>query len=258
MTESGHLYADLSSYYDLLCAGVDYAEQADFAHRVFHTFADASVAGRTHPRYLDLACGTGPHIAGMLAHGYNCIGLDNSAQMLQMAQARCPQASFIHADMAALDLQSSVDLVSCFLYSIHYNHPLQSLRQTLARVWQALVPGGVFVFNAVDVRGINNRHVVSSAIEHQGHQLRFSSGWSYAGQGDVMDLHLTVEDGYQGNERRWHDVHTMAAVTIAELQQWLQQTGFEVTVLEHEYRCLQAWNGDTFNVLIVASKPVSV
>lgn len=257
MTESGHLYADLSSYYDLFCAGVDYAEQADFANRIFHTFAGHSSAGPEHPRYLDLACGTGPHIAGMLAHGYHCIGLDNSADMLKMAQVRCPSVRFIQSDMAALDLQSAVDLVSCFLYSIHYNYPLESLRQTLARVWQALVPGGVFVFNAVDVRGINNRHQVSSAIEHQGHALRFSSGWTWAGQGDVMDLHLSVEDSFQGEVRRWHDVHTMAAITVAELQQWLQQTGFAVTVLEHDYRCLQAWGGDSFNVLIVASKPVS-
>lgn len=261
MTQSGHLYADLSHYYDLFCAGVDYGEQCEFAHRVFRSFSGQAPAQNSRPaaqpRYLDLACGTGPHIAHMLAYGYQCSGLDNSADMLRMAQARCPRAQLIHADMAALALDNCVELVSCFLYSIHYNHPLSALYQTLARVWQALVPGGVFVFNMVDVRGINSRHVVSTELEHQGHQLRFKSGWTYCGQGDAMALHLMVEDSYQGQTRQWQDVHTMSAITVDEMQHWLQYCGFEVTVLEHDYRSLQVFGGDSFNVLVVAVKPVS-
>lgn len=35
----------------------------------------------------------------------------------------------------------------------------------------------------------------------------------------------------------------------------LQQTGFDVTLLEHDYSRLRAWDGRSFNVLVVAVKP---
>lgn len=250
MIDTGHLYGNLSSYYDLFCAGVDYTAQCEFAHRAFQCFALTS--GQC---YLDLACGTGPHIESMQGYGYACTGLDNSQNMLQMAQLRCPEADFVLANMVDLDLENCVDLASCFLYSIHYNHPLTSLRQTLAQVYRALVPGGIFIFDTVDIRGITSRHFVSSEAEHQGHQLRFRSGWTYAGEGDVMSLHLTVADEYQGQVSQWQDVHTMAAITIADLQQWLQDCGFEVTLLEHDFSCMQQWQGKSYNVLVVAQKP---
>jgi SAM-dependent methyltransferase len=250
MIDTGHLYGDLSSYYDLFCAGVDYSAQCEFAHRAFQCFAATSAQ-----RYLDLACGTGPHLQHMQSFGYQCTGLDNSIHMLEMAKLRCPQARFIHADMAALDMDNCADLVSCFLYSIHYNSPLVTLHQTLAAVYKALVPGGIFVFDTVDVRGITSQHFVSSELLHQDHQLRFKSGWTYAGQGDVMDLHLTVVDEFQGQIRQWQDVHQMSAFTIVQLQQWLQDSGFEVTLLEHDFSRLQQWQGQNFNVLVVARKP---
>lgn len=60
MSEISNLYADLSVYYDRFCAEVDYAEQCAFANRAFGCFATSG--GRD---YLDLACGTGPHLLHM-------------------------------------------------------------------------------------------------------------------------------------------------------------------------------------------------
>ena len=53
---SNALYTDLSGYYDLMCADIDYQEQSNFVRRIHQIFGNQ---GRD---YLDLACGTGPHV----------------------------------------------------------------------------------------------------------------------------------------------------------------------------------------------------
>lgn len=255
MIQSGNLYADLSVYYDFFCAEVDYAEQCAFAKRAFDCFANA---GGHH--YLDLACGTGAHIAQMLSYGFRATGLDNSAAMLQQAAARCPQAEFLLSDMSALRKSDTFDLISCFLYSIHYSHPVSSLKTTLKRVFDALRPGGVFIFNTVDIKGITSRHFVNTQVKTDSTLLSFESGWIYSGQGDAMELQLSItqealgEDGLVAR-RTWQDRHVMTAVSIHDIKTWLLSAGFEVTLLEHDYSLLKPWSGQSFNIIVVACKP---
>lgn len=255
MIQSGNLYADLSGYYDLFCAEVDYAEQCAFAQRAFQCFATTD--GK---QYLDLACGTGAHIELMQAAGFVATGLDNSPSMLEQTASRCPGVQCLLSDMSMLDMQDSFDLVTCFLYSIHYSYPAANLQQTLQRVFAALKPGGVFIFNSVDINGINSRHIVSTQVNTAETSLAFQSGWTYSGSGDVMELHLSISEqprdmtNNNAQQRVWRDQHTMTAVNIHDLKQWLQQCGFEVTLLEHDYSRMQPWDGHSFNLIVIASK----
>jgi ubiquinone/menaquinone biosynthesis C-methylase UbiE len=157
MIHTGNLYTNLSAYYDLFCADVEYAGQCAFTNRVFECFAQTD--GR---QYLDLACGTGAHIPIMQSLGFIATGLDNSAEMLAQAAQRCPDAAFILSDMSAFETADRYDLITCFLYSIHYSHPVCALKQTLKRVYDALQPGGVFIFNAVDIKGITNPATINT------------------------------------------------------------------------------------------------
>ncbi|MBU2098904.1 MAG: class I SAM-dependent methyltransferase [Gammaproteobacteria bacterium] len=256
MIRSGNLYSDLSGYYDLFCADVDYGEQCAFAKRVYDCFA---LSGGH--QYLDLACGTGAHVLPMQSYGFAATGLDNSAEMLAQAARRCPDAEFILNDMSALDVSGCYDLISCFLYSIHYSHPVSAFRLTLKRVFNALKPGGVFLFNTVDVKGINNRHFVNAKVQTINTELNFSSGWTYSGEGELMNLHLSISQQPIGDSVGpsdtlvWQDKHAMTAISVHDLTRWLQETGFEVTLLEHDYSRLLPWSGNSFNIIVVACKP---
>ena len=246
---TGDLYADLAGYYDQFCAEVDYAGQCAFAVRVFDAFADTG--GRD---YLDLACGTGRHLQEMARLGFNPAGLDNSPAMLTQAQSRCPEAQLMLCDLAGFEQVEGFDLISCLLYSIHYSHPRQQLAETLRRAWLALKPGGVFVFNTVDADGARQQHDVVTRLQTADAHLTFTSGWYYSGQGEDLDLRLSIRRQSAQHTQVWHDRHTMTAITLPALKQQLMATGFEVTLLEHDYDRLMPWDGNSFNAIVVACK----
>lgn len=250
MSIPGNLYADLAGYYDQFCADVDYAEQCDFARRAFDCFA--SSGGRV---YLDLACGTGQHLLHMRNHGFIPWGLDNSPEMLRQAALRCADARLLLCDLAAFEHDGEFDLISCFLYSIHYSHPMASLEETLRRAWTALKPGGLFVFNTVDARGIRNDEGIITRVKEGAAQLSFQSAWHYRGAGDVLDLNLSITRDSAGAQQRWHDHHTMTATTLPQLMDVLESIGFQLTILEHDYQRMRVWNGDSFNAIVLATKP---
>lgn len=225
---SNALYTDLSSYYDLMCADIDYQAQSHCVRRLHQLF------GTPGRRHLDLACGTGPHVRHFLDFGYRSAGLDINQPMLDLAQQRCPDAQFSCQDMASFRVDEPQDLITRFLYSIHYNHGLEQLRACLASVHAALAEGGVFCFNTVDKGQIDNRSFVRHSAEHDGSRFSFGSGWYYSGEGERQALRLSIEKTTAGITQSWQDEHPMVALTFAELQQLLQPH-FEVQVFEHDY-----------------------
>ena len=171
------LYTDLSGYYDLMCADIDYQAQSHSARRLHQLFGNQ---GRQH---LDLACGTGPHVRHFLDFGYHSSGLDLNQPMLDRAQLRCPEAQFSCQNMCDFRVDEPLDLITCFLYSLHYSGNTASLTASLACVHRALRDGGVFIFNAVDKDQIDNASFARHSVDYQGSHFTFQSGWHYRGTG---------------------------------------------------------------------------
>ena len=70
------LYTDLSGYYDLMCADIDYPAPRRGVQRLPQLF------GIGGSRHLVLACGPGPHSRHFLTLGYWCDGLALKQPML--------------------------------------------------------------------------------------------------------------------------------------------------------------------------------
>ncbi|MGB4075369.1 class I SAM-dependent DNA methyltransferase [Pseudomonas sp.] len=241
------LYTDLSDYYDLMCADIDYQAQSHCIHRLQQLFGNAG------QRHLDLACGTGPHVRHFIDAGYISSGLDINQPMLDKAAIRCPQARFALQDMCAFTVAEPLDLITCFLYSIHYSGGIDRLKACIASVHGALAAGGVFCFNAVDKHKIDNALFVSHCARHADGLFSFSSGWNYCGEGEQQSLRLRIEKTCAGETQLWHDEHPMVAVSFAELQALLQPY-FEVHVLEHDYEKIIPWDSRSGNAIFACVK----
>ncbi|TWI53186.1 methyltransferase family protein [Pseudomonas duriflava] len=241
------LYTDLSGYYDLMCADIDYRAQSHCIHRLHQLFGNAG------SRHVDLACGTGPHVRHFIDAGYQSSGLDINQPMLDRASARCPEARFSLQDMCCFKVDEPVDLITCFLYSIHYSASIDRLKACIASVYGALDAHGVFCFNAVDKNMIDNYSSLSHTAKHVDGLFSFSSGWNYSGEGEQQSLKLRIEKTAANETEVWHDEHPMVAVSFAELQALLQPY-FDVHVLEHDYEKIIPWNKTSGNAIFACIK----
>lgn len=248
---TSHLYTDLSIYYDRFCQDIPYAHQANTLKRLEALFNES--CGQ---HYLDIACGTGQLMEQAQKFGWQMSGLDNAQAMLTRASSRCPEASWILADMVQIPAKPQYNFASCLLYSMHYTGSLKRLRGLFQAVWQALVPGGFWVFDCVDKRGIDNSAGITTYYRDGDEQFTFFSRWDYPGAGSRQSLKLGIELKTPQQNLAWQDEHPMVAVSIHEVETLLAGMGFKVTLLERNFEQLIAWQGASFNFLVVAQKPL--
>jgi ubiquinone/menaquinone biosynthesis C-methylase UbiE len=93
---------------------------------------------------LDVACGTGNHLA-YLQQDFNVEGLDNSEEMLDVAQNKFPNLHFYLADMANFEIGHSFDVITCLFSAIGYAQTFSRLVQTMKTITRHLQPGGVTI-----------------------------------------------------------------------------------------------------------------
>ncbi|MHB8612399.1 MAG: class I SAM-dependent methyltransferase [Candidatus Dormibacteraceae bacterium] len=137
------MYGKSARIYDLLYVGTgikDYkAETADL-RRVIE---ESNPTART---LLDVACGTGAHLAE-LRRRYEVEGVDLSHAMLAIARGSVPGIPLHQADMRTLDLGRTFDVVICLFSSIGYVTGPGELQSTVARLAAHLAPGGVLILD---------------------------------------------------------------------------------------------------------------
>ena len=138
-------YKALAVSYDRLTNDVDYAATVDFYKKIL---AEEGL----HPRTaVDLACGTGSVTALLAQMGIPTTGVDMSEEMLTVAQQKTmdllPRPFFSCQRLERLRLPRAVDLAVCALDSLDYITQPEHCRQAIARVYRALNPGGVFIFD---------------------------------------------------------------------------------------------------------------
>lgn len=92
-------------------------------------------------RVLDLGCGTG-HLAYKIAlRGARVVGLDNSADMIHLAQRNYPDLTFVPGDAADFQFDVPFDAV----FSNAALHWIPQAERVINCIWQALRPGGRLV-----------------------------------------------------------------------------------------------------------------
>jgi ubiquinone/menaquinone biosynthesis C-methylase UbiE len=241
------LYTDLSDYYDVMCADINYHEQVALVRRLHQLFGNKGKA------YLDLACGTGPHVRHFIDFGYKCSGLDINQPMLELAIRRCPEAQFTLQNMCGFEVDEPFDLITCFLYAVHYSENIKRLKECIHSAHIALTSGGVFCFNAVDKNKIDNQTFVRHKLEHENSHFAFNSAWNYSGHGEKQSLKLGIEKTTLGVTQSWQDEHPMVAFGFEELKGLLKPY-FEVHIFEHDYSKIVPWDRCSGNAIFACVK----
>jgi SAM-dependent methyltransferase len=133
------LFSRSARLYDVIYESIrDYAREAAELDRLIQ---ERRPGART---LLDVACGTAAHLEH-LARRYEVAGFDLDPEMLAVARARLPGATFYEGDMAGFDLGRTFDAVVCMFSSIGYVQTEERLRTAIASMARHLGPGGVLV-----------------------------------------------------------------------------------------------------------------
>ena len=152
-------YEALAGCYDRLTNDVDYERVVAFYHEILRR---EGVRPRTA---VDLACGTGSVALIFARNGIRTIGVDMSEEMLTVACSKAQELEqaplFICQKLQELYLPRGVDLAVCALDSLDYITEPEHCRQAIRRVYRALNPGGVFIF---DVNTPEKLHAMDSQV----------------------------------------------------------------------------------------------
>ena len=138
-------YEALAVSYDRLTNDVDYRATVAFYEQIL---AREGVQPRTA---ADLACGTGS-VAEILAEkGLQVTGVDLSEEMLTVACQKTGYMKkpprFVCQGLQELQLPRAVDLAVCALDSLDYITDPEDCRRAMKRIYKALNPGGIFIFD---------------------------------------------------------------------------------------------------------------
>jgi SAM-dependent methyltransferase len=113
----------------------------DSRERMLNEFSGRMELGS---RVLDLGCGSGLPSTKALASRFVVTGVDISEEQVKAARVNVPEATFIEADLGALDFPpGSFDGVTAFYSLTHV--PRDEHGPIFERVAQWLVPGGLFL-----------------------------------------------------------------------------------------------------------------
>lgn len=95
-------------------------------------------------RVLDAGCGTGRVAVRLAELGYDVVGVDVDASMLEQARAAAPDLDWRLADLATFDLGETFDVVLVAGNTIPLLEP-GTLLDACERLGEHLTPGGVVV-----------------------------------------------------------------------------------------------------------------
>lgn len=138
-------YHALAKSYDRLTNDVDYEATVAFYEEILKR------EGLRPHTAIDLACGTGSVTAILARKGYQVTGVDLSEEMLTQAQQKVAdleaQPTFLCCPLEQLWLPRGVDLAVCALDSLDYITDPADCKEAIRRVYKALNPGGIFIFD---------------------------------------------------------------------------------------------------------------
>jgi len=217
-------YESLACSYDSLTQDIPYENMLHYMEALLQRHD-------VHPQsVLDLACGTGSMSVLMAKRGYRVLGADLSEDMLAMAYDKAAELEenrpyFICQSMVTLRLPVPVDWVVCCLDSLNYVTDPKDCSRALSRVYRALNPGGVLIFDinsAEKLRGLDGQVFLDETEDtYCVWRAEFDEEENICYYG--MDLFQCEGDVWN----RSFEEHREYAYTVEQLTGFLEQAGFE-------------------------------
>jgi len=181
-------------FYDLVYGFKDYPAEA---RRLAELVDERRPEARS---LLDVACGTGKHLAELRERFPDAEGLDLDEGLLAIARERLPEVTFHLGDMTGFELGRRFDVVTCLFSSIGYATTEERLRAAIAAMASHLEPGGVLLVEPwlePDVWKPGHLHLLT--VDEPDVKLSRATIAGLEGTVSIMDFHylIVTNDGVE-------------------------------------------------------------
>ncbi len=181
---------------------------------------------------VDLGCGSGLWARELLRAGYRMLGIDISEAMIELAREKAPGAEFrvgslFEAELPPCDAVTAVSEVLNYLFDPENEE--RGLEGVFGRVYEALRPGGVFVF---DVLGPGQ---VPLGVASRGWSI--GEDWAVLNEKEedpgrgAMERRIVSFRKFGEHYRREDEVHRVRLYEPEEVAGGLERAGFGVQTM---------------------------
>lgn len=231
-------YTSFAEVYDTFMDNVPYEEWGTYIHGMLckYCIEDGIV--------LDLGCGTGTMTELFAGYGYDMIGVDNSAEMLETAAEKKEKSGhdilYLLQDMREFELYGTVRAVISVCDSVNYMTDPAELVQVFRLVNNYLDPGGIFLFDFNTVHKYRDVMGDCTIAEDRGECSFIWDNYYYEEERiNEYDLTLFIRDHDHEPEelfRKYRETHYQRGYTLNEMKGLLEEAGLIF---------LEAYNMDT-------------
>ena len=201
--------------------------EVDFLRHCFRHFGKRRVR-----RVLDIACGTGPHLARLADHGYAMAGLDLSRANIEFLRERLAakdqSAELVVGDMTAFRLARPVDAAICMQDSQGHLLTNEKLIAHLKCVARAVRPGGLYIFDRYMASSWTNPARSWSWSRRRGKVIvraSFSALHDVDPVSQIFKERMVLEAIENGTRRVYRQTHLSRMVFPQELKALVQLAG---------------------------------
>ena len=144
------VFLDYSKYYDLIYSDKDYEKEVNFVNNLLNQFSTQKIKN-----LLELGSGTGKHAYHLAQKGYEITGIDQSQDMLAIAQrmlAKLPvelttkirlEKGDVRSFRTTQQFDAAISLFHVLSYQIT-DHDVEAMFRTAK---EHIKPGGLFIFD---------------------------------------------------------------------------------------------------------------
>ena len=227
-------YTSFAEVYDTFMDNVPHEEWAEYLAELLQEYdiEDGLV--------LDLGCGTGSLTEILATKGYDMIGADGSAEMLEIAMEKKAQSGhdilYLLQDMREFELYGTVRAVVSVCDCVNYITDEKELEQVFRLVNNYLDPEGIFIFD------FNTEYKYKEILGEQTiaeDREDCSFIWdNYYYEDESMneyELTLFIKEQDSNLYRKYQEMHYQKAYTLDAMRELIEWSGLEFVTAYDAY-----------------------
>jgi SAM-dependent methyltransferase len=180
---------------------------------------------------VELGCGSGWTAQGLTEAGYDVIAIDQSPALIDLARTRAPKARFHTGSLFDFDIPNCHCVLSigeCCNYLFDRRDPAGRLRLLFERVYHALIPGGLFVFDLAEPGQVQPGSIVQTFTEGDGWTVLVEKQEDTAT--NVLSRRIVSFRREGDLYRREEEIHHLRLYPPQEVATALRTIGFQAQV----------------------------